>query len=496
MTREHGRRRFLKTAAGGVAGAAAAAAFPSIVSGASKKPNVLFIAVDDLRPQLGCYGRSEMISPNIDSLASEGVMFTRAYCNVPVCGASRASLLKGSRPLRDRFVSYKTRADVDLPGATSLPLHFRNNGYTTASNGKVYHHRNDDMKSWTRKPWGPSSDWYGGWCAYRSATSKRIIDRRRAGGKKNARGPAFEHADVPDNKYPDGMIADKAIADLRELKNAGKPFFLATGFLKPHLPFNSPKKYWDLYDHDAIDLADNSYRPKDAPDAAMHNSGELRAYAGIPPRGPVSKETERNLVHGYYACVSFTDAQIGKVIHELERLGLRENTIIVLWGDHGWNLNEHGLWCKHCNFNTSLQVPMIMSVPGMLRGARCDALTEFVDIYPTLCDVAGLAKPAHLEGSSYAPLLYDPTRPWKRAIFSRWINGDSIRTDRHLYTEWHNKRGEFYGRMLYDHRQDPKENANISERPQHAQLVKRLSAQLKAGWRPVRDELQRRETAR
>jgi len=477
------RREFVSLALKGAAGAATAAAFPTVLRGKSKRPNVLFIPVDDLRPQLGCYGRKEIVSPNIDRLASEGVVFERAYCNVPVCGASRASLMKGVRPTPTRFRTYDTRADKDLPHATSLPLHFRNHGYTTVSNSKVYHHRNDDIKAWSERPWGPRGKWYGGWCAYRNEESQRIIDELKQSGKKNARGPAFESADVPDETCPDGMTAVRAISDLRRLKAADKPFFLATGFLKPHLPFNAPKRYWDLYDRDRIDLADNPFRPKDAPNAAIHNWGEMRAYAGIPPKGPVSKDLERSLVHGYYACVSYTDAQVGKIMRELDRLGLRDNTIVCLWGDHGWNLNEHGLWCKHSNFNTSLQAPIIVSAPGVRGGGRTRALAEFVDIYPSLCELTGLPLPDHLEGTSFVPLLEDTSRPWKRAIFSRYMNGDSVRTDRHLYTEWHNKRGQFYGRMLYDHQTDPKENVNVSERPENAALVRRLSALLKAGWR-------------
>ncbi|MHC4253510.1 MAG: sulfatase, partial [Planctomycetota bacterium] len=297
-----------------------------------------------------------------------------------------------------------------------------------------------------------------------------------------ARGPAFEAADVADEKYPDGMVAARAIAELRKLAGSGKPFFLATGFMKPHLPFNAPKRYWDMYERDKIDLADNPFKPKDAPSAAIHNWGELRSYAGIPKKGPVSKGLERSLVHGYYACVTQTDAQIGKVLAELDRLGLRGNTVVVLWGDHGWNLNEHGLWCKHCNFDTSLHAPLIVSAPRVGKGVETRALTEFVDIYPSLCELAGLPLPEHLQGTSFVPLMKDPDRPWKRAIFSRYFRGESVRTDRHLYTEW--KRGDKrYARMLYDHERDPKENVNISERPGNAQLVGRLARMLEAGWK-------------
>ncbi|MHC4742749.1 MAG: sulfatase, partial [Planctomycetota bacterium] len=334
------RREFLKS----MGAATSVLAMGGRVFGRSgrKRPNVLFIAVDDLRPQLGCYGHKQMISPNIDRLAAEGVTFLRSYCQVPVCGASRASLLTGTRPTRNRFLGYATWAEKDYPGATVLPKHFKSNGYHTISNGKIFHHRTDCKDGWSEPAWHPRGD--GNWRNYVTTESKRIA-RGNSGG-----GPAYESADVPDNAYFDGKIADKGISDLRCLKDMDKPFFLALGFLKPHLPFNAPKKYWDMYKREEIDLADNPFRPKGAPDAALHNWGELRSYAGIPKKGPLSEDMARTLVHGYYACVSCTDAQIGRVLDELKRLGLDDNTIVVLWGDHGWNLGEHGLWCKHCNF--------------------------------------------------------------------------------------------------------------------------------------------------
>ena len=289
------------------------------------------------------------------------------------------------------------------------------------------------------------------------------------------RGPAFESADVPDNAYFDGMIADKGISDLGQLKDLDKPFFLALGFLKPHLPFNAPKKYWDMYEREEIDLADNPFRPKGAPDAALHNWGELRAYHGIPPEGPLPESIARTLVHGYYACVSYTDAQIGRVLAELEDLGLKDNTIVVLWGDHGWNLGEHGLWCKHCNFETSLHSPLIVRVPGAKAGARTNALTEYVDIYPSLCELCELPLPRHLHGKSFVPLLKDPNLPWKTAVFSRYYAGDSVKTDRYRYTQWRGRDGRVYARMLYDHSVDLVENVNISELPQNRGLVRKLA---------------------
>ncbi|HIJ53587.1 MAG TPA: sulfatase [Planctomycetes bacterium] len=470
-TYTYSRRGFLKAAGLG----AAALGLPGCLfaakkGGGDKKPNVLFIAVDDLRPQLGCYGHKQMRSPNIDRLASEGVLFRRSYCKVPVCGASRASLLTGVRPTRDRFISYNVWAEKDLPGALTLPKHFRNNGYHTISNGKVFHHSSDCRDSWSEAPWRPKGPWQN----YLLDKSKKLTRKNQRG-----KGPAFESADVTDNAYFDGMIADKGISDVRRMKKNDKPFFLALGFFKPHLPFNAPKRYWDLYKREKIDLADNPFRPKGAPDAALHNWGELRAYEGIPKKGRLPNGLARTLIHGYYACVSYTDAQIGRVLAELDRLGLRRNTIVVLWGDHGWNLGEHGLWCKHCNFETSLHSPLIVTAPGIKPGLETNALTEYLDIFPSLSEMCNLPLPAHLQGKSFAPLMKKPNRLWKKAVFSRYFNGDSVKTDRYRYTEWRRKDGKVYARMLYDHSTDPHENVNISELPPNKEVVEKLSKMLR-----------------
>ncbi len=435
-----------------------------------KKPNVLFIAVDDLRPQLGCYGHKQMLSPNIDRLGDEGVIFLRSYCQVPVCGASRASLMTGVRPTANRFLGYDTWAQKDLPGALSVAKHFRNNGYHTISNGKVFHHRTDCLDGWSEEPWRPK----GTWRNYLLEENQKLAEK-----SERQAGPPFEAADVPDNAYFDGMIADKGISDLRRLEKIDRPFFLALGFLKPHLPFNAPKKYWDLYKREEIDLADNPFRPKGAPDAALHNWGELRAYHGIPQKGPLSDEMARTLIHGYYACVSYTDAQIGRVLIELGRLGLRDNTVVILWGDHGWNLGEHGLWCKHCNFETSLHSPLLVRAPGIKAGVRTNALTEYLDIYPSLCELCNLPLPGHLEGKSFVPLLKNPNLLWKEAVFSRYFRGDSVKTDRYRYTEWRRKDGKMYARMLYDHSVDWVENVNISERPENKELVGKMSKMIR-----------------
>lgn len=474
----YSRRHFLKTLGQG----AAVLALPGVLFGGQSgpgKPNVLFIAVDDLRPQLGCYGHDKMISPNIDKLAAGGVVFSRCYCQSPVCGASRASLLSGIRPTPDRaFKGYLQHADKDWGGPLSLPKHFRNDGYYTISNGKVYHHRDDGAGSWSEPAWRPKGDWVGR--GYLRQENQQIA--RAAQGV----GPAYECADVADDAYPDGATANKAISDLKRLKQMDQSFFLAVGFLKPHLPFNAPKRYWDLYKDSDIALPDNMFRPKDAPDAAIHNWGELRQYHGIPKNGPLSEETARTLIHGYYACTSYTDTQIARVLNELDRLGLRDNTVVVLWGDHGWNLGEHTLWCKHCHFKTSLRAPLIVSAPGIKGGSKADGLTEFVDIYPSLCELAGLSTPEHIEGRSFVPLLKDPKRPGKKVIYSRYFNGQSVRTERYCYTEWARADGNVRARMLYDEQLDPDENVNISERPENAELVEELSKMLqkfRSGYR-------------
>ncbi|MEZ6046473.1 MAG: sulfatase [Planctomycetaceae bacterium] len=326
---------------------------------AAEKPNILFIAVDDLRPELACYGAEQIHSPNIDRLADSGVLFERAYCMVPTCGASRASLMTGIRPTPDRFKNYLTRADHDTPGIKTLNTHFKDHGYFTLSLGKVFHHAEDNAQGWSEPAvrWNDVSMWQD------PANQKLHQERQKLGPK--SRGPAWEAADVPDDAYIDGKLANRAIKDLQRLSKQQEPFYLAVGFYKPHLPFNAPRKYWDLYDQNQIKLPKNYYVPEDAPAESIHNSGELRAYSNIPKTGPVSDETARNLIHGYYACVSYTDAQIGKVLDELDRLGLAENTIVVLWGDHGWNLGEHTLWCKHSCYETSLQIPLIVRAPGM-----------------------------------------------------------------------------------------------------------------------------------
>jgi len=415
-----------------------------------------------------------MVTPHLDALAESGVRFSNAYCQVPVCGATRASLLTGVRPTRNRFLDYKAWVDEDLPGALTLPEHFRQHGYSAVSVGKVFHNLTDTAdRSWDKAPWHPRKKGQPNWRDYQDPENQA-----RANAHERGAGPPYECQEVEDRAYKDGQIADQAIAELGLLKDAGQPFFLAAGFLKPHLPFNAPKKYWDYYQHDEVPLADNPFRPEGAPDQATHNWGELRQYFEVPKEGPLPEEMARTLVHGYYAATSYMDAQLGRVLAELNRLGLADNTIVVVWGDHGWQLGEHGMWCKHCNFQTSLNAPLIIRTPGGCRGGTADGLTEFLDVFPTLCDLAGLPILERLQGTSLAPILEDASQTVKEAAYCRYFAADSVRAEGHLYTEWTDNDGNVTARMLYDHEADPNENTNIAERAELAPVAERLSAML------------------
>lgn len=471
------RRRLLGKAARGLGSVLAASTLAGPVAGetsGAKKPNVLFVAVDDLRPEINCYGRSHMVTPHLDRLAQGGALFERAYCQAPVCAASRCSLLSGCHPQTTGIHTYHGRIDRSMPGVLTLPQHFKNNGYTTVSLGKVYHVRTDDREAWSKEPWRPASSFPG-----------YVTEEARARNREEGhRGPPFERADVPDDAYGDGKVANRAVQELEKLKSG--PFFLAVGFVRPHLPFNAPARYWDLYERDEIDLPEHDSRPEGAPRAAMHNWGELRHYFGIPPQGRLSDEKARKLIHAYYACVSYLDAQVGRLLDALDRRGLTDDTIVILWGDHGWNLREHGLWCKHCCFETSLHSPLLVRGPGVPAGLRTDGLTEFVDVYPSLAELCGLPIPGHLEGSSFVPLLEKPERRWKRGALSEFKNARSVRTDRYRYTRWTDKKGRRYAHMLYDHRNDPEETVNIADRPENRDVVERLNRLLDEGWRAAR----------
>jgi iduronate 2-sulfatase len=446
---------------------------------AAEKPNVLFIAVDDLRPQLNCYGREQMLTPNIDALAGRGVLFERAYCMVPTCGASRASLMTSIRPSRNRFVTHLAWAEKEAAQALPLHTHFKHNGYATISLGKVFHHKADHASGWSEPAWRSSKPGYQDQAAQRAAIAQ---NKKQWPQKAKHNAAPFEAYDAEDSQYPDGDCANRAIDYLQRFaQSPDQPFFLAVGFMKPHLPFNAPQKYWDLYDADSIHMPDNYYPPTDAPAGAVHNSGELRAYAGIHPKQAVDEATALKLIHGYYACVSFTDSQIGRLLQALDELGLRQNTIIVLWGDHGWQLGEHGMWNKHSCFETSMHAPLIVVAPNhdaIAAGTRVSGLTEFIDIYPSLCELAGLDIPQHVQGSSFVPQMINPSLPGKPFAVGRFGAGDTIRADNLRYSEYANSKGEITGNMLYDHLSDPDENTNIAVRKPSE--TRELSKQLEA----------------
>lgn len=450
------------------------------------KFNVLFVAVDDLKPALGCYGDPLAKSPNLDRLATRGTAFTRAYCQQAVCSPSRSSLLTGRRPDSTKVWDLETHFRTALPDVVTLPQHFKANGYHTQAFGKICHPGFDDPPSWSVPTLAPRKPGFG-------PEGLALLKKLKKGDADDAkiRGLPFEAPEVADTDLADGSIADQAIEALRA--RAGKPFFLAVGFLKPHLPFVAPKKYWDLWKPSDFKLADPA-KTEGAPAWAPQSGGELRTYHDVPKSGPLPEELQRQLIHGYYAAAAYMDAQLGRVLAELDALGLREKTIVVVWGDHGWHLGDHGIWCKHTNYEQATHAPLIVSVPGAKAAGRpSNALVEFVDVYPTLAELCGLPPTAGLEGTSFAPLLDTPGLPWKKAAFSQYPRnipgtgrcmGYSMRTDRYRFVAWEAK--AVAENELYDLDKDPGESVNLAKKPEHAELVQTLLTQLKAGWKAAK----------
>ena len=449
----------------------------SAAAGPTKRPNVLFIAVDDLRPSVGCYGDPYAKTPNIDAIARRGLRFGRAYCQQAVCAPSRASLMTGLRPDTIRVYNLDTSFRSAVPDAVTLPQHFKQHGYHVEAIGKLYHGNevNQDERSWSV----PSK--------YNLGPVKRdqyALDKHKDPNDDWRKVAATEMADVPDEAYMDGKVAAEAVRALGRIKD--RPFFLGVGFRKPHLPFAAPKKYWDMHHPDDLPLAPNPEEPANAPPFAVPDYSELRSYEDIPDERPLPEKVKRHVLRGYYAATTFMDTNVGKVLTELDRQGLRDDTIIVLWGDHGWHLGEQSHWGKITNFEICVRAPLIVSVPGQNnQGAHTDALTEFVDIYPSLADLCGLPVRPELEGHSLAPLVDDPRRAWKKAAFSQYprdgVMGHSMRTDRYRYTEWAKPGEDPDGVELYDHDTDPHESRNVAGR--RPELVQQLSEQLHSGWR-------------
>lgn len=485
-------------------------------SGPNKRPmNVLFIAADDLRPALGCYGDSLAITPHIDALAARGTVFERNYCQQAVCAPSRNSLMTGLRPDTIGIYNLQTFFRTTVPNVVTLPQQFKQSGYTAVRLGKIYHpaHGNhDDALSWSTQADLPNGKKLGegeareALAPFGESRTQAVAQLKpkpenpvappKAGGKKN--GPPYESPDVGDSELRDGQIADGAIEWLQQFKENGQPFFLGVGFQKPHLPFIAPKKYWDLHDAKKFKPSEDRTPPVGAPPYAYHGVGELATYAGT-PRGkdPVSDVEAVKLIHGYYAATSYVDAQVGRVLAELDRLGLRENTIIVLWGDHGFQLGENGEWAKQNNYEFATRSPLIVAAPGFAGGQKTGALTEFVDIYPSLCEMTGVPAPATLEGTSFVPLMKNPNRAWKSAAFSHWplgVTGGTIpkpvtgmgramRTQRYRFVEWTHIDGSPTEYELYDYQTDPHEDLNLAIQPKNKALVEQMKAKLHAGWK-------------
>ncbi|WP_205860250.1 sulfatase [Polaribacter sp. 20A6] len=511
-----------------------------------KRPNILFIGIDDLRPELGCYGSDIAVSPNLDKLATQGLLFENAYCQQAICGPSRASLLTGIRPETSGVFHNYIKFREANPDVVTLPQHFKNNGYETVYAGKIFHHGDlDDEKSWSRLPALDSMKGVKKPVGFalkknnedRVKTKKEMVAKYGAVAKYGlASGVAYESADVSDNVYSDGYNTELAIATMKEMNaKSDKPFFLGLGFNKPHLNWVAPKKYWDLYDRDNIELSTQVESPENGATMGLHPSFELRVRSGIPKKGPIDKELAITLKHAYLACVSYVDAQIGKMISALEKEGLRENTIIIVWSDHGWHLGDMGIWGKATNYEIATRVPLLIWTPGMPKGSQgktTDALVELVDMYPALAELAGLEIPKHVEGTSFKPLIENPKTPWKAAAFSqfpspalrewggfpirpamretyfgplleevegeikkqqkeKWdrnlfennLMGYAMRTEQYRFIVWkdrENKEKEPVFVELYDHKTDPTETKNIANK--NPKLVEKLMLQFNKGW--------------
>ena len=495
------------------------------------KPNVLFIALDDLRPELGCYGSPIAQSPHLDELAKEGMRFDRAYFQQAICSPSRASLMTGARPDQIGVIENTAYFRELNPEVVTLPQHFISQGYEAVYCGKIYHGRmTDERHSWSRKAAYDQcsverTPLPGGYALvenqklWASNKEKMLARYGQQGSGGLIHGPAYESADVPDHAYSDGFSTQLAIATLRDHleKKPKQPLFLALGFKKPHLNFVAPKKYWDLYDREKIKLSQQSGAPIAGAATGLHASFELRTRHGIPKKGPIGPELAQTLLHGYYACVSYVDAQIGLMLEALEEAGVRDDTVIVVWGDHGWHLGDMGIWGKATNYEIATRVPLIVWTPNMqARGQHSKALVELVDIYPTLCELTNLPVPEHLAGESFASLLDNPKEEgkeyavsqfpnpalrewaanplspgmrqtffgplieaveerikgqqgklWDRELFENHLMGYSLRTNRHRLVAWldyRNVHAEPLFLELYDHAKDPKESQNIAKK--------------------------------
>ena len=435
--------------------------------------NVLFLVIDDLRSELGAYGADHIVSPSIDALAAKSLVFEKAYCQAPICSPSRMSFLTGLRPHETGINNNDTPLREKLPGAVTLPQFFKERGYQTEAYGKVFHQGIGDPLSWNYYQDGPKQR-----STYHFEENVKINDPWD--GSK--RGRPYEYADVHDSLYTDGIIANRAIRALRRFEQ-DKPFFLAVGLLKPHLPFNAPKKYWDLYENPVRHLDRPPGYPPGVPRYAGTNAGELRKYHDI-PRGPIAASKGDTLVHGYFACISYMDAQVGRILSELERLGKTESTIVVLFGDHGYKLGEYGDWCKNTHYDYDTRVPLILHHPDK-AGQRTSSLAELVDVYPTLIEAAGFKDgPAQLTGKSLMPLFENPELQIKEAAFAqrprKRVYGYSVRTANHKLIKWVDREDpdSVAYLELYDLTHGRVEEQNVAHQPRYKEVQKKLLALL------------------
>lgn len=433
---------------------------------AEQAPNVLFIAIDDCKPVFGCYGDEFAITPHIDRLAEGGTVFLNNHCQWAVCGPSRASLMTSTMPETSGVMGFKQMRTL-LPDVITLPQHFRGNGYETAATGKIFDyrcveggHKTDDPLSWSI----PYDAGYRG---------------------KLYKAPGKVSVDAPDNdelEHGDRQICDTGIELMTQLSKGDKPFFLGVGFKKPHLPFIAPKAYWDLYDRKDVALAEFTLKPKGGTKAAFDDSSELRGYSDVPDSGPIAEGQQAELIHGYYACVSFIDSLIGRLLENLETLGLAENTIVVIWGDHGFHLGDHGKWAKHTNMEQATRSPLIIYAPSVGKGAKTTLPSGFIDIYPTLCELAGLDIPEQVEGRSLVPVLKNPKTSVRNGSMSLMrrsgLMGYAYRTERFRYIEWF-KQGEIVSRDLYDYQKDPLETVNLAVDERANPLMEKLARQMR-----------------
>lgn len=447
----------------------------------STKPNILFISIDDLRPELGCYGKDYIHSPNIDQLAKESTLFTRHYVQVPTCGASRYAMLTGTLPrTRGHLSNSAIENYISKSDSTALPEtfihHFKNNGYHTIGIGKISHSADgyvygyEDSKSDQRElplSWSELVFDYGKWGTGWNAFFGYANGDNRQGLKRQVK--PYENADVSDLDYPDGLIAEQALIKLREAADRDQPFFMGLGFFKPHLPFTAPKKYWDLYNEDELSLAPYDSIPKNVSRASLQNNGEFNGYHLGDERAtldePVSDDYARKLRHGYFASISYTDALVGKVLDELQTLGLKENTIVVLWGDHGWNLGDYRVWGKHTLFERSLKSAFMIKAPGVSREGVSDAIVSSIDIYPTLIELSGLEMPHETDGHSLLPLLKSDSSAMQEVAYGYFRKGITVRTDQYRLTKYYREEEPLI--ELFDHVNDPLETSNIAaEKPE------------------------------